>query len=203
VGDGTSAGSMCDGNATDDFCVLSPEQIGTDTSWASVSAGEDHAEAIKTDGTLWGWGDNGDFEVGTGVPGPDECNDSGESGCINAPVQIGTATNWAWVSAGSSFSAGVQKDGSLWAWGFNLNGAVGDGTNTGAACPSSSGATYCVATPEHIGTDTNWAGVSCGDDQTVGWKTDGTAWGWGGDSVGEVGNGVKSSTGVLSPVQVP
>jgi alpha-tubulin suppressor-like RCC1 family protein len=203
LGDGASASSPCDGNAASPYCMFSPEQIGTDTNWVFVSAGEDYAEAIKTDGTLWGWGADGNGEIGDGSYGTDACSASGETSCINAPVQVGAATNWASVSAGTGTTLGVQKDGSLWGWGYNLHGAVGDGTNTGAPCGGpTTDATYCVLNPERIGTDTNWAGVSSGDDQTIGWKTDGSVWGWGGDPDGEVGNGVKSTTGVFAPVQV-
>ncbi len=96
---------------------LSPNQIGTDTDWASVAAGSDHSVAIKTDGTLWTWGDNehGELGDGTTIDRPE-------------PVQIGDDA-WKQVSGGWDFTVGIRADGTLWAWGQNNYGQLGDGTN--------------------------------------------------------------------------
>ena len=66
----------------------SPVQIGTDTDWSSISAGYNHSSAIKTNGTLWVWGDNRRGQLGI----PFRTNTS-------SPVQIGSNTNWSKVSA--------------------------------------------------------------------------------------------------------
>jgi hypothetical protein len=99
-------------------------QIGSATNWARISAGYDHTIAIKTDGTLWAWGSNGDGQLGDGTY-VDK----------NSPVQIGTATNWASISAGFKHSIAIKTDGSLWAWGLNNNGKLGDGTTAGKNSP--------------------------------------------------------------------
>jgi alpha-tubulin suppressor-like RCC1 family protein len=69
-----------------------PVQIGTATNWASVTAGDNnHSLARKTDGTIWAWGDNGFGQLGIG-------NTTQQ----NSPVQVGTATNWASVTAATT-----------------------------------------------------------------------------------------------------
>ena len=104
----------------------------------TISAGVYHTIAIKTDGTLWAWGGNGDGQLGDGTY-VDK----------NSPVQIGIATNWASISAGYAYTIATQTNGSLWAWGLNNNGQLGDGTTTQRNSPvqiSSGGCVSCTPT---------------------------------------------------------
>ena len=82
----------------------------------------------------------------------------------------------------------VTTDGTLWAWGSNGAGQLGDGTWTGRS------------SPVQIGTAPNWAAVEAGNADTVAIKTDGTLWAWGDNEFGLVGDGTW--TGRSSPVQV-
>ena len=164
LGDGTTTGHD------------SPEQIGTDTNWAQVSAGDSRTLALKTDGTLWAWGFNGDGELGDGTT-------TGR----DSPEQIGSETNWAQVSAGYNHSVAVKTDGTLWAWGFNGDGELGDGTISGPSCSG-----FCRTSPEQVGTDTNWAHVYAGVNDTLAIKTDGTLWAWGLNRNGDLGDGGTS-----------
>ena len=121
----------------------SPKQVGTDTTWSSISgsgSGRFRA-AIKTDGTLWTWGRNNYGQLGAG--------DSGNGGSTTArssPLQIGTDTTWWQVRVGNSVCHAVKTDGTLWSWGHGNNGAMG--TNTPDNIDYSS--------PTQVGTDTNW-----------------------------------------------
>ena len=121
----------------------SPAQVGTATNWASVAAGTGHTVAVKTDGTLWAWGDNLSGQLGDGTTTDH-----------SSPVQIGTATNWASVAAGVGHTVAIKTDGTLWAWGGNLYGQLGDGTTTDRS------------SPVQVGTATNWASVAAGDSFT-------------------------------------
>jgi alpha-tubulin suppressor-like RCC1 family protein len=96
-----------------------PTKIGIDTpSWATVSAGGAHSMATKTDGSLWAWGSNADGQLGF---------DSSVTE-VGVPTQVGTAKDWKEVSAGKAHTLARKLDGSLYAWGKNANGQLGNGT---------------------------------------------------------------------------
>jgi len=155
------------GDGTTITLRINPTQIGTATSWASVSAGHGRTVAIRTDGTLWAWGRNWYGELGDGTTITPRIN----------PTQIGTATNWTYVSAGSMHTVAMRTDGTLWAWGNNSRGQLGDDTITHRN------------TPVQIGTYTDWAYVSAGSEHTIAIKTDGSLWAWGSNSRGQLGDG--------------
>jgi alpha-tubulin suppressor-like RCC1 family protein len=158
----------------------SPRQV-PGTGWAAVSVaddgiGDDHTCAIRTDHTLWCWGDNGYGQLGTG-------GTSGTS--TNTPARVGTDTNWATVSAGGEFTCATRTDRTLWCWGYNYFGQLGTGS-TGDA-----------STPVQVGTAADWVTVSAGDDwgysggHTCATRAGGTLWCWGDDEFGELGNGIS------------
>ncbi|MFZ1313275.1 MAG: T9SS type A sorting domain-containing protein [Chitinophagaceae bacterium] len=146
--------------------------------WVKVSAGYAHTLAIKTDGTLWGWGDNTSGQLGNGTN-----NNS------NAPGQIGTATNWQVIAAGAEHSMAIKTDGTLWAWGRNSEAQLGDGTINNSTVPI------------QIGTATDWATISAGTEHNIAIKTDGSLWAWGGNQYGQCGNALPPNS-VATPLQV-
>jgi alpha-tubulin suppressor-like RCC1 family protein len=113
-----SAGNFGQLGTSDVAHRSSPTQVGSLTNWKLVSAGGYHSHAIKTDGTLWSWGEN----------------DAGVLGDItsihrSSPVQIGQLTNWKFVSGtGQNFMYAIKTDGTLWSCGYNVHGELGDGT---------------------------------------------------------------------------
>ena len=165
------------GDGTTNTERLAPVQVGTDKNWALIAADERHSFAIKTDGTLWAWGSNGNFQLGDGT-----ATDR------STPVQIGTDTHWAAVAAGDSHSLAIKTDGTLWAWGNNQFGQLG--------FPP----TVVQTAPVQIGTDRNWTSVAAGGAHSMAIKTDGTLWAWGANEGGQLGDG--TTTGRSSPVQV-
>ncbi|MBV7538089.1 Ig-like domain-containing protein [Duganella sp. sic0402] len=171
---GNYAGQLGDGTLVD---KLMPTKIGT-ASWNSVAAAGDHSLGIQATGqTLWGWGANESGQVGNGVA-------SGSA--VTAPVQIGSAT-WLSVAAGTAHSLGIRTDGSLYAWGVNASGQLG---NSGTALQSA---------PVPVDTSTRWSQVAGGDTHSIGVRNDGTLWAWGSNANGQLGNG---STDSLFPVQI-
>lgn len=168
-------GQIGDGTTTQ---KTEPEPVGRDLDWASVSAGSGlHTCAIKTNGTLWCWGDNrlGTLGDGTFIDRP-------------APVQIGTDSDWTSVSAGAYQTCGVRGTGMLWCWGWNGFGQLGDGTTTDRNVPT------------QIGTAADWAHVSTGAYHTCGLRTTGGLWCWGRNFEGAVGDGTTDDR--WSPTQV-
>ena len=82
----------------------------------------------------------------------------------------------------------MKEDGTLWAWGANTNGQLGDGTTTAST------------TPVQIGTDTDWRSIAASGSRTLALKQNGTLWGWGLNTNGQIGD--NTTTQRNAPVQV-
>jgi alpha-tubulin suppressor-like RCC1 family protein len=167
----------------DQYARSSPVQIGALTSWSIISSGS-HSLAVKTDGTLWAWGANSRGQCGQG----DTTNNK------FAPVQIGTGTSWSSAVAGSGFSLAVKTDGTLWSWGVNASGQLGQGDIVNRS------------SPVQVGALTSWSskmtasGVGILFGHVLAVKTDGTLWSWGHNGSGSLGQGDVVNRS--SPVQV-
>jgi alpha-tubulin suppressor-like RCC1 family protein len=150
------------------------QEVEPNSSWASASAGNSHTMSVKTDGTLWGWGVNGFGQIGDGT----SINRS-------SPVQIGTQTDWSSVVAGNNYTIAEKTNGTLWAWGNNTTGQLGTGN------------TISYSSPVQVGTLSNWSQISIGSNfvssHTMAIKTDGTLWGWGSNSVGQLGLNISGT----------
>ena len=113
-----------------------PTQVGVGTTWSKVFTGSSGTTyLIDTSGQLWGMGQNTYYQLGLGntlTP-------------INAPTQIGVATNWVMVAAGAYGAIGIQSNGTAWSWGTDINGEL---------CQGSAGGVFHV--PTQIGVGTNW-----------------------------------------------
>jgi alpha-tubulin suppressor-like RCC1 family protein len=148
------------------------------TNWKQVAGGGYHTAAIKTDGTLWTWGQNSD-----GLLGDNTTADK------SSPVQtVAGGTNWKQVACGLQHTAAIKTDGTLWMWGLNTDGRLGDNTNVAKSSPV-----------QTVAGGTNWKQVTAGYFQTAAIKTDGTLWTWGGNADGQLGN--NTQTAKSSPVQ--
>lgn len=155
-----------------------PVQIGTDTDWLSVSAGETHTLAVKLNGTLWSWGNGAFGQLGNGV----------FSSATPNVTQIGTATDWSSVSAGYGFSLAIKTNGTLWSWGLNNTGQLGDNTLVDKNLPI------------QVGVATDWLRVDAGGQHSLGVKTTGTLWAWGNNTFGQLGNGNNTTSQI--PIQI-
>lgn len=153
-----------------------PIQLSPDNDWVDIAAGAGHTFAIKSNGTLWARGRNNNYVLG--VP---------SANCVNTLTQVGTDTDWKkiFTSNMGDFTLALKTDNTLWGWGDNIYGAVGNGEGV------------IVQAPVQIGTDI-WEEVAAGSNIAVGIKTDGTLWGWG--KGGWVNNVVFPNA--LSPVQL-
>jgi len=152
----------------------------TDSSqWKMVSAGKEYTIALKNDNTMWGWGNNEFGQIGY--------KEEKES---RKPVQEDThANDWKTISAGANHSVAIKQDGTLWSWGNNNSGELGDGTNISSVTPT-----------QEFSKDTNWIAVSAGYNHTIALKNDGTIWSWGNNFYGELGLGNHNNTNI--PTQI-
>jgi len=167
-----SSGQLGNSNTSNQTAPVQVIGVSTgDYNWASVSAGCWNTVAIKTDGTLWGWGGNSEYQLGLGVTGDQ-----------NMPQEISAGTNWKSVSAGRYHTMAVRADGTLWGWGQNDEGWLGNGT------------TATNQSPLRIGTGTNWVNVSAAWYHTAAIKDDGSLWTAGSNGALQLGNG-NTNTG--------
>ncbi len=158
------SGQLGLGNNTD---YNTPQQVGTDTDWADVITswdGDGFTMALKTDGSLYSTGYNGDGELG-----------------INSLIDQTTfqlvGTGYSQVSCGSYHTIAIKTDGSLYSWGYNGNGQLGLDDTTDRDIPT------------QVGTDTDWSLVGCGDLFSMALKINNTLYGWGANSNGQLGLG--------------
>ena len=171
----------------------SPKQV-PGTNWLRVSSDCYTTGAVRTDGTLYMWGMNGYGQCGN--------NDSGGGGPywspspvkhLSTPNQV-PGTTWSRISVGFWSSAAIRTDGTLWMWGRNNQGQLGQNTVN----PSQLG----ISSPVQVGSGTDWSEVVVGSSAAQALKTDGTLWSWGYNSKGQLGNGEEANR-YSSPVQIP
>jgi alpha-tubulin suppressor-like RCC1 family protein len=148
---------------------VAPGQVMPGTAWDSVAAGDIHRCAITREGALWCWGtwwQKEPFQVFGGEDGGARTLD---------PVQLGDGETWRMVSASQSTCA-VRDDGTLWCWGPNAQGELGEvGTRLEA--------------PVRLGDSSCWASVDVQWGHTCGVKRNGTLWCWGRNEHGQLGTG--------------
>lgn len=144
-----------------------------------ISPGFLHTIGIKSDSSLWVWGQ---YTY-------DEIADSLVPTTINSvPVQVGTDHDWADIASGWGFSIAIKHDGSMWGWGSNLYGQLGmpikSETNILTKCS----------------TDSNWLAVCAGTFHVLGIKKNGSLWSWGARDYGQLGRDYTYAS--TYPVQV-
>lgn len=161
----------------------SPSQVGALTNWLSVAAGYNCSFAIKTNGTLWSWGGDGNAFGVLGL---------GNTTQYSSPKQVGSGATWRSVVSGFRMSMATKTDGTLWVWGNNYFGGLGLGSSSN----------YNILSPVQLGSLTNWLKLSAGYGSNFAIKTDGTLWAWGFNaSVGQLGLN-NTTYKYVSPIQV-
>ena len=211
----------------------SPIQVGTATNWKQVAAtntttiGANTMGGIRTDGTMWTWGNGGSYVLGTGV-----------TTAYSSPVQIGALTTWKQISCGYNFMGAIATNGSIWTWG-SATPALGNNSSTTQSIPTqvstnawtqiSCGYSHTAAvrndgtlwtwgynstgvlgngtvtnysSPIQVGTSTNWKQVAAGNQYTIALQTNGTVWAWGQNNFGQLGLGAVTTQSYSSPIQV-
>jgi alpha-tubulin suppressor-like RCC1 family protein len=173
----------------DEISRSSPTQVGTDTTWGPFSVGDPGQSSWgmcqKTDGTLWSWGNSNDYgQMGINIPQPSQ---------RSSPTQI-PGTTWSKSSCLNRHGMAIKTDGSLWTWGANYRGQLGNNL------PDNN----MRSAPIQVGTDTTWSKLAGGYNNSAVIKTDGTLWVWGTAFNGGLGLNQQGNTtnGRSSPAQV-
>ncbi|HUX95715.1 MAG TPA: DUF4163 domain-containing protein [Bacteroidales bacterium] len=185
IGDGTKNNELSKNDPDND--QLTPVQVSGLIGVCAIAASRGHSLALKADGTLWTWGRNDLGQLGDGT---DKEHFS--------PVQVlgsagnGFLTDITTIAAGGSYggnSAAIRSDGTLFLWGENDNGQLGDGSEKSRLFPA--------AVPGL----TNVKSVAVGGQFVIALKLDGTVWAWGYNYDGQLGINMEGDTDI--PVQVP
>ena len=161
----------------------SPTQVGTDSNWNDVTVSKEAGNTylgygIKTDSTLWSWGENYYGQLGL---------NQGGSVKISSPTQ--TPGEWSQISAGMDHVIAVKTNGTLWSWGNGDFGKTGH---------NNVGVTY--SSPKQVGTDTNWSQASGGTYGSAAVKSNGELYVFGANGSGQIG--ANNRTQYSSPKQV-
>ena len=152
-------------------------------SWTVPAAGERHSCGLDASGRVWCWGANVEGQLGQGdqYPGQDQ----------PLPVQVGTNRDWTFVATGQGHSCGIRAPGTLFCWGRNTDGELGQGGTQDVELRS----------PTQVGSDSDWVEVACGQNQTCARKANGHLFCWGAEVSGALGVGDVAEHD--SPTEVP
>lgn len=137
--------------------------------WTQISTLWNSTCGLRADGTAWCWGQdtNGQLGNGTLFTGTQS---------VPTPVFNSSAVRWSKISTGGSHACGIKEDGTLWCWGSDSSGQIGDGAGGGGVIPIA------------VGAATDWVDISAGLVTTCGVRANGDAYCWGADGDGQVGN---------------
>jgi alpha-tubulin suppressor-like RCC1 family protein len=169
--------------------VLGTGGVGTLSGVTALAAGLYDSVALKSDGSVWDWGDDFHGELGDGS--------SGLGALSSTPVQVlgpggvGTLSGVTAIAAGREHNVALRFDGSVWAWGDNSGGQLGDGSTSDRSTPVQ------VLGPGGVGTLSGVTAIAAGQAHSLALRSDGSVWAWGGQYLGD-----GSVSGSVTPVQV-
>jgi alpha-tubulin suppressor-like RCC1 family protein len=154
----------------------------------SIGVGFDHTLAVIADGTVWAWGSTASEKLGDGT-----------SAAIHGwkrltPVQIAWLGGVTALAAGGDFTVALRWDGTVWTWGNNGSGQLGDGT----VAPKRTSPVQAIGL-------SNVIAIAAGDIHSVALKNDGTVWTWGNNALGQLGHSEYPpwQPGTNIPTQLP
>jgi alpha-tubulin suppressor-like RCC1 family protein len=159
--------------------VTAPVQVSNFTDVIAIAGGYNHSLALKSDGTVLAWGNNSSGQIGIGSNTPST---------VISPMQVSNLTNVIAIAGADGHSLALKNDGTVWAWGFNSQGQLGNGNNTESHVPV------------QVSNLSGVAAIAAGRNHSLVRKNDGTVWTWGQNGTGQLGNGTLTNSNV--PLQV-
>lgn len=176
-------GQVGDDTRTDRATAVPVPGLSGLTSVAS-SPSSNHSLALKSDGTVWAWGINWHGQLGNGEFHPDVAQPS-------TPAKVPGVSDIVSISAGGDHSMALTESGTVWAWGRNDQGQLGNGSTSDSAVPVQvSGLTDVVA-------------VSAGSFHSLAVKANGEVFSWGENTDGQLGLGTADYLPHVTPTRVP
>ena len=158
-----------------------PVQVTGLSGVTSVSAGGFTMLALTSTGSVWAWGDNTQGELGNGTTTNSD-----------VPVQVTGLSTVTSISSGFwFFSSALESNGTVWSWGYNADGQLGNGTTTSSDVP-----TEVTGIPAA-------SAIASGGTSSLALGTNGTVWSWGSNVDGQLGDGSTSTSAGSTPIQVP
>lgn len=160
-----------------------PVSVSSLTSIIAIADGREHSVALSNNGTVWTWGHNNFGQLGNGT-------------AINSniPVQVTALTGIIAIASGTGFhSVALKNDSTVWTWGYNHSGQLGNGTFTNSPVPV------------QVNSLSGIVAIGAGYWHNLALKNDGTVWAWGGNQFGQLGDGTTTggpNWGKSTPVQV-
>lgn len=154
-------------------------QQGQTNSAVQITGGKNFSVILKKDGTVWTWGQNDHGKLGLGISADSRAH----------PVQVPGLTDIVMISAGNMHTLALRSDGTVWAWGLNTSGELGDGTTTDRNAPV------------QVQGISDVVKVAAGALHSIAVTRDGSIWTWGNNSYGQLGNGTKESRSLPSKLK--
>jgi alpha-tubulin suppressor-like RCC1 family protein len=156
----------------------SPLQVGNANDWAKIAAGNNHSIAQNSNKENFGFGGNSQNQL------------LSTTNCVycDTTTLMALDTSWEQFHAGIQYTIGMKEGGTIYGWGFNLFGQLGNGTNVNTPLPTK------------IGPDSAWKSVAVGTNHCIAIKKDGTLWAWGANNKGQLGNGSYIDSNL--PIQI-
>ncbi|NDF95967.1 MAG: hypothetical protein EB107_09060, partial [Proteobacteria bacterium] len=149
--------------------------------YVDISAGGSHTCGISADLVAYCWGSNAYGQLGNGT-----------NAGAPSPTSVAGGHTWKAFSTGSTHTCGITVAGSAYCWGQNSSGQIGNGTYTDATSPAPVSTSGLSAT--------TWIAITAGDDHTCGILTGGTAYCWGANANGQLGDATSSNRNVPAAI---
>jgi alpha-tubulin suppressor-like RCC1 family protein len=153
--------------------------LGAVKTFCQITCGVFHTVAIDKNGRAWGWGNNGQGQLG----------DNSITSKITPVSVLGAVKTFCQISAGNAHTMAIDKNGRAWGWGLNSNGQLGNNSTTSQRTPVSV-----------LGAVKTFCQISAGENHTMAIDKNGRAWGWGSNLNGQLGDNSINSQRI--PVSV-
>ncbi|MFC1742754.1 RCC1 domain-containing protein [Candidatus Riflebacteria bacterium] len=179
-----------------------PEQISGISGGKGIAAGRYHSLAVDSDGTVWAWGYNYYGQLGI-LSTTTTSSSSSTSTTTNTPTQVKNLSGIVAVAAGYYHSLALKSDGTVWAWGRGDDGQLGTSTTTTTTSSTSTTTSTTAFLPVQVPNLSGVVSIAAGRYHSLAMKSDGTIWGWGNNSYGQVEREWNGSLGQWSDQRTP